>query len=269
MSITEQDTFDAPRPRMLLIADWEEPETESELDLEAGFAKTMGIAEDVRPMVEGKYDLKMRLVANKAGSDVLRILNGDFEDGPYVWVGPTAFAYPDRVVVNWEGQEYLKPCGELVTGGGSVGAASFCVKVEGHPVEVHEDNAGNQRAEADNPFQSNLVDHARREMHKAGIEKEEMDTILQMVTVFAKIRPSGAQAYFMMDILDRVLHQRNLTPLTDDPEEWEHRGNVWQNRRNSEAMSYDRGVTYYLLSETEGKEPEEYVFYASDPHTPS
>src|SRR3546814_7005887 len=56
---------------------------------------------------------------------------------------------------------------------------------------------------------------------------------------------------------DLLLNMRNLSPLTNNPDEWyKHTpdtwdgvNHVWQSKRNSEAFSTDGGLTYTLLSE--------------------
>jgi hypothetical protein len=109
---------------------------------------------------------------------------------------------------------------------------------------------------------SNLVEHAKRELALIGGEDDEMQqlmnkNIIEMVEVFSKAGHSGFSAEHAIQTLEKLLRFENLTPLTDDPDEWNHvhetvwgaPNGVWQNRRNSEAFSEDGGKTYYLLSE--------------------
>ena len=56
-------------------------------------------------------------------------------------------------------------------------------------------------------------------------------------------------------MITALLQHKNLGPLTDDPSEWvrhDVRGGrvIWQNTRNNDAFSQDKGKTYYLISET-------------------
>jgi hypothetical protein len=58
-------------------------------------------------------------------------------------------------------------------------------------------------------------------------------------------------------MLNDLLQFKNLTPLTDDPEEWiqhskemwDGEKGVWQSTRRADAFSDDGGKTYYLLSD--------------------
>ncbi len=76
------------------------------------------------------------------------------------------------------------------------------------------------------------------------------EAVLECVRVFAGQGHSGASAAITTAFLEKVLRYEPLTPLTDDPAEWNAVGEgVWQSRRNSEAFSDDGGKTYTLLSE--------------------
>lgn len=89
-------------------------------------------------------------------------------------------------------------------------------------------------------------------------ETEETKTqIIKIVQAFSDMGHSGSSAVFVMDTVDRLLHFKNLKPLTAHPSEWQYHdaetwgepGGIWQNRRNSEAFSHDGGIHYYLLSD--------------------
>lgn len=108
---------------------------------------------------------------------------------------------------------------------------------------------------------SNLVDHAKRELDilesKGGHDEELNRIIVECIEKFVEYDHSGGSASWAIPVLNDLLQFKNLSPLTDDPDEWmqvktgelHYRGyNVWQNRRNSEAFSHDGGQTYYLLS---------------------
>lgn len=112
---------------------------------------------------------------------------------------------------------------------------------------------------------SNLVDHARRELETIKEDPQHIEGMLKMVETFAEMGHSGASAAIAIAQLNGILQFQNLSPLTDDPDEWYFHGNidfglaedawhngaggVWQNKRNGEAFSNDGGKTYYLLSE--------------------
>lgn len=104
--------------------------------------------------------------------------------------------------------------------------------------------------------QSNLVDHARRELKLVGEDDVTIEGLLNVIQAFADMGHSGGSASVAIPMLYELLQFKNLTPLTDDPDEWQHAGpeiyppdGIWQNRRNSAAFSHDGGKTYYLLSE--------------------
>lgn len=104
---------------------------------------------------------------------------------------------------------------------------------------------------------SNLVDHAKRELALAGNDDDFNQSIIKAVKAFSSFGHSGGSASIAIPMLNDLLNYRNLTPLTDDPDEWMHvaedvwgeAGGIWQSRRNPEAFSRDGGKSYYLLSE--------------------
>lgn len=105
--------------------------------------------------------------------------------------------------------------------------------------------------------QSNLVDHAKRELELVGEEKSVVDAYLKIVRIFADMGHSGASSMFAIPVIEHLLSFKPLSALTTDPEDWEHvgediwgeKGGIYQNRRNGEAFSKDGGKTYYLLSD--------------------
>ena len=107
------------------------------------------------------------------------------------------------------------------------------------------------------PSESSLMIHARRELELLGEEPEIVEGYLKMIQIFADMGHSGGSASVFIQTLTRLLWFKNLTPLTDDPDEWVHHttevwgepGGVWQNVRYGEAFSDDGGKTYTLLSE--------------------
>jgi hypothetical protein len=100
---------------------------------------------------------------------------------------------------------------------------------------------------------SNLVQHAKRELELIGEEDWVVNGYLKMIRIFAGMGHSGGSASVFIPTLNALLSYNNLSPLTDSPDEWmlvtEDDGGCWQSRRNPEAFSDDGGKTYYLLSE--------------------
>lgn len=105
---------------------------------------------------------------------------------------------------------------------------------------------------------SNLVDHARRELELLGEDEETINGMLKVVQAFADMGHSGGSAMVCIPMLNDLLQYKNLTPLTNDPDEWMvvdgFPTTTWQNRRRSEAFSTDEGRHYTLLSENVGDE---------------
>lgn len=81
--------------------------------------------------------------------------------------------------------------------------------------------------------------------------------IIEIVKIFASMGHSGSSAEFTRNIIDKLLRQQPLTPITDDPDEWEEhdaskwdgKNKIWQNKRDSRALSTDAGVSYFLVTE--------------------
>jgi hypothetical protein len=102
--------------------------------------------------------------------------------------------------------------------------------------------------------ESNLVQHAERELKAIGEEQEFIDGYLKMLTVFADMGHSGGSASVFIPTLNALLNFKNLGPLTKDPDEWMDVGEMsgfpfWQSKRCADAFSTDGGQTYYLLSD--------------------
>lgn len=101
---------------------------------------------------------------------------------------------------------------------------------------------------------SPLVAHARRELALMGEDQWITDGLCKVVAAFAEMGHSGFSAAHCAAYLDRLLRCQPLTPLTDDPAEWQDRSEIsgtplWQNIRDSRAMSTDGGRTYTLVDE--------------------
>lgn len=104
---------------------------------------------------------------------------------------------------------------------------------------------------------SNLVDHARRELDLCGQTAEDpayAASLIAAVAAFASYGHSGGSASVGIEQLYTLLQFRTLSPLTSDPEEWEDRSKIsgvplWQNRRDSAAMSEDGGQTWTFVDD--------------------
>lgn len=110
---------------------------------------------------------------------------------------------------------------------------------------------------------SNLITHAQRELELCGQYKEDPAfavAVLAAVSAFAAYPGhSGGSAMAGAEMLSDLLNFKNLSPLTNDPDEWvEHpalmwngQNKVWQNKRNGSAFSEDGGITYTLVDDPE------------------
>ena len=118
---------------------------------------------------------------------------------------------------------------------------------------------------------SNLEQHAFSELNRAKLFSEEGDfydgmlgrAVFDLIVLFAKQGHSGMSGSITIDLFQKLANFQALSPLTNDPAEWQlvsdpdpdprarrpnHPSNgVWQSRRTSSAFSNDGGKTYYLL----------------------
>lgn len=104
---------------------------------------------------------------------------------------------------------------------------------------------------------SNLVEHARRELEIIGEDKETTKGLLKVIKAFSDMGHSGGSAAVCIPRITALLNYENLTPLTDDPEEWmeissyllaDTSKSLHQSIRNPAAFSEDGGKHYYLVS---------------------
>jgi len=102
-----------------------------------------------------------------------------------------------------------------------------------------------------------LVDHAKMELTKAGLFDKDSDyngaigkAVMDLCACFAEQGHSGFSAEMTRDLFNRVSQFKNLTPITNDPSEWDDVSEMsgypfWQNKRNSCLFSKDGGKTWY------------------------
>ncbi len=110
---------------------------------------------------------------------------------------------------------------------------------------------------SDAPSESRTVAFAREELRRAGMFDEDADyggllgrSVLDTIRVFCSAGHSGCSAGIALQLLDRLLRHKPLTPLTADPAEWLDcsemtDGPLWQSRRSPSCFSLDGGATWY------------------------
>jgi hypothetical protein len=102
---------------------------------------------------------------------------------------------------------------------------------------------------------SHTAELARKELELVGEEPDVIDWYCRVIDEFHTFGHSGGSFFATLPVLIKLLEQKNLTELTNSPDEWVDIAHynpgvsLWQNNRNGEAFSHDGGKTYYLLSE--------------------
>jgi len=111
---------------------------------------------------------------------------------------------------------------------------------------------------------SNLEIHAERELRRAGMFDADSDydgmlgeAVMNMVRAHSAAGHSGFSHYMAMQLFERVADFKPLTPLTNDPDEWQlideamtaGDDRLWQSRRDPACFSDDGGRTYYSLDD--------------------
>lgn len=76
---------------------------------------------------------------------------------------------------------------------------------------------------------------------------------MELLVVFSKAGHSGMSAGLTLAIFNKLANWKNLSPLTNNPDEWMKLGNLdndWQSKRNPSCFSKDL-KTYYDINEKE------------------
>ena len=116
--------------------------------------------------------------------------------------------------------------------------------------------------------ESNLTNHAMRELSLAGMLKKDDDSfdkyndlvasaVIKLIELFASQGHSGFSASMVRELFNKLSSYKTLTPITSDPSEWEdvsHYSNdqpntMWQNKRDPSCFSYDCGKTWKSVDE--------------------
>lgn len=105
---------------------------------------------------------------------------------------------------------------------------------------------------------SNLREHAQRELKIIGEDENVVKAHLDIIEIFRSLGHSGMSAHIMIEQLTKLLSFRPLSPLTNDPSEWNFisgkiyglEEDLYQSVRMPEAFSSDAGKTYYIVTDT-------------------
>ena len=113
-----------------------------------------------------------------------------------------------------------------------------------------------------------LIDHAKRELDLAGLFDKDSDydgmigkAVMELCKCFADQGHSGFSANWVLDLFRRLGKYEPLTPITDDPKDWNDisemsgRGSpkMWQCKRNPSLFSENGGKSYYDVKDKKRK----------------
>ena len=116
---------------------------------------------------------------------------------------------------------------------------------------------------------SPLEEHVRRELEKIDLPEEVKTNIRIIISLYSAYGYFGRTEHEVAEKIMSLVKFKNLSPLTDDPEEWEQmQEGLWTNRRNGRAFSQNGGKTFYYTGGGacfENPWPQ----HVSYPHTPT
>ena len=106
-----------------------------------------------------------------------------------------------------------------------------------------------------------LVHHAENEMRLAGLYDKDADyggmipeAVMALVKAHADQGHSGGSHHLVLDIFNKVINYKTLTPINSDPSTWMEVGpDVWQSNRSPSFFSQDGGKTWYDIDDPEKK----------------
>jgi hypothetical protein len=97
---------------------------------------------------------------------------------------------------------------------------------------------------------NSLVEHAKKELALTDHDEEFKQCIIKAIESFTSYGHSGGSIGIGITTLVDLILCRNLTPLTDDPDEWMFLDDdVWQSTRRADAFSYDGGHRYHIIGD--------------------
>lgn len=124
-------------------------------------------------------------------------------------------------------------------------------------------DGGQMTTDTNTEKESNLIEHAKREMRLAGLYDADSDyggripeAVLRVLRPFAEDRHSGGSAWLVTQVLERLMRYKTLTPITSDPQYWHDVSDMsgepmWQSTRDPACFSQDGGKTFYSVDDPE------------------
>ena len=106
-----------------------------------------------------------------------------------------------------------------------------------------------------------LKEHAENEMRLAGLYDSDSDyggmipeAVMALVQAHREQGHSGGSHWLTLEIFNKVINYKTLTPINSDPNTWMEVGTgVWQSNRSPGFFSTDGGKTFYDLDDPEKK----------------
>lgn len=186
------------------------------------------------------------------------------------WVGSGSAYIPNT---NKDPFDYVQV--PTMFGPRDIEAGQWVVKIEEGTFITYKEEALMAEYVVVEDEEQRLIQHARVELSKFVDEDANfIESIINTVKAFSSYRGhSGASAEIAIHMVTALLKGENLLPLTNDEDEWTfHAGatygvdyDMWQNKRNSKAMSHDGGKTYFLVNENrESAAPGNLIFHTSE-----
>jgi hypothetical protein len=122
--------------------------------------------------------------------------------------------------------------------------------------------------------ESNLVQHARRELKLLGEEDNVIDWYVRVIKEYASFGHSGGSHMAVMPSLTRLLNFQPLTQLTNEPSEWFYHGSdiwgepggIWQSKRDGRMFSKDAGLSFTCVDDPKDENGERPVYLSKVTH---
>ena len=113
----------------------------------------------------------------------------------------------------------------------------------------------------DGETMSNLTEHARYELNRAGLFDADADyggahakAVMELIETFSAQGHSGMSAALTLKLFYELAQFHPLGPITSGPDEWVDISGIsdeplWQNKRRGSSFSRDGGKTWYDIED--------------------